>query len=106
MLEASLVLQEAEVLLDSHYTAWQQRMVGRVRVYEKPQKQHDIRQGSPAATKMNGAGQQTAGAKAHNGTPSSPTSAKPVDIGEAVANVFVFLLLSVLSDRLARRQSR
>jgi hypothetical protein len=104
MLDATLVLQEAEMVLDGHYTAWQQRMVGRVRVYEKPQQV--ARQGAPALTRKNGTSQQKANPETSNRAPISPTQPKSAAIGDAVANVFMLFLLTVLSERLARGRSR
>jgi hypothetical protein len=106
MLDATLVLQEAELLLDGHYTAWQQQMVGRVRVYEKPQPQQSARQGSPALAKMNGSSQHIPARERGNPMPNSSRPLRPATIGDAVANVFMLFLLTVLSERLRRGRSR
>jgi hypothetical protein len=106
MLDATLVLQEAELLLDDHYTVWRQRMVGRVRVYEKPQPQQSARQGPPALTKMNGSSQQPSVRATSDSMPDPSRSPRSASIGDAVANVLMLFLLTVLSERLTRGRSR
>jgi hypothetical protein len=100
MLDANLVLREVEVLLDGHYTARQQRSSGRVQVYDKPQQRPAVQQDAPALPKANGADQPTARVAANR-----PAPARPIDVSEVVTNVFLFLLLTVLSEKFARRQS-
>jgi hypothetical protein len=101
MLDANLVLREVEVLLDGHYTAWQQRPSGRVGVYERPQHAATVRQAAPALPKANGADHQAAGVAANR-----PAPAKPTDVSEVVTNVFLFVLLTILSEKFARRPAR
>jgi hypothetical protein len=105
MLDAGLVLQEAEALLDNHYTAWQ-RTPGRVRVYEKPAHAQIARQDDLALTRVNGAGQQPAAQEPHSATPNPSAPAKSTAVGEVLTNLCLFLFLTVLNQRLTRRQSR
>jgi hypothetical protein len=104
MLDANLVLREAEALLDRHYTLWQQGTPGRVRVYEKPQQRPVAQPISPTLPAKNGIGQQAIEQQAHKLAPTSTTPAKAREVSEVVANVFLLLILTVLSDKLARRR--
>ncbi|MFN8446255.1 MAG: hypothetical protein U0175_36025 [Caldilineaceae bacterium] len=100
MLDVTLILQEAEALLDDHYATWQQHGSGRVRVYHASQK-HQI----PVTVKAQDA-HPPAPSNQERAASSSTTSFKAGELGEVVANVFVLILLGVLSERLARRGSR
>ncbi len=99
MLDVSLVLQEAEALLDDHYITWQQQGSGRVRVYHMPQK----RQVPVAVTKTPDASSPVVNDQAQKGALSPAPQPKSSGLSEVVANVVVFLLLNVLSDRLSRK---
>ena len=79
MLNESLILQDAEALLADHYIWFQQRQRGQVGVYETPQR-------APMTTQAQS---------------SSMVKANPV--GEFLANVFVFFLLSAVTDKLTNR---
>jgi hypothetical protein len=100
MLAVDLVLQEAEALLDEHYTTWQQRGTGRVRVYEKPSQPSQGAQATSAPATMTGTGLEM-----HRVTPTQSMPAKTMDVSEVVANVFLFLFLTVLSNKFARGQA-
>ena len=99
MLDVSLILQEAETLLDEHYSTWQQQGSGRVRVYPMPQK----RQVPVAVTKTPEPRSPIVNDQAQKGAISPASQPKATGISEVVANVVVFLLLNVLSDRLSRK---
>lgn len=103
MLDADLVLREVEVLLDGHYTAWQQRPPASVRVYERPQQPQTPRQDAPALTNVNGAGRRVTGPEAQR-VASSAAPSKPGGVTEVVTNVVLLLLLTVLSDKFTRRR--
>lgn len=102
MLDVSLVLQEAETLLDDHYTAWQQHGSSRVRVYHVPQKQ----QIPVTVTKGQVAGRLVGGHSVSPAVSAAPAPAKSAGISEVVANVVVLLLLNVLRDKLAKGGAR
>jgi hypothetical protein len=106
MLDFDLVLQEAEAVLDNHYAAWQQGSSRRVQVYETPQRPPRAQQATSALPGVNGAGRQLLGQGAAKVAPARSAPVKPLDIGEAVTNAFLFVILTVLSDRLARRGPR
>lgn len=99
MLDVSLVLQEAEALLDEHYSSWQQQGSGRVRVYQMPQK----RQIPVTVTKAPDASHSTANDQPQKGTLSSAPPPKSYGISAVVANVVVLLLLNVLSDKFTKK---
>lgn len=101
MLDVTLVLQEAEVLLDDHYNTWQQHGAGRVRVYQAPQKDQ-----IPVTVKTQGARQPAPSNQARAVALPSAAPFKAGEIGEVVASVFMLLLLGVLSEKLARRGTR
>ena len=101
MLDVTLVLQEAEVLLDDHYTTWQQHGSSRVRVYQASQK-HQI----PVTVKTQDARQPAPSNQARAVALPSAAPVKTGEIGELVANVLMLLLLGVLSERLARGGAR
>jgi hypothetical protein len=106
MLDAGLVLQEAEALLDNHYTAWQQRTPGRVRVYEKPAHAQIARKDDLALTSVNGAVQPPAAQAPRSATPNPNAPAKSTAVGEVLTNLCLFLFLTVLNQRLTRRRPR
>lgn len=101
MLDVTLVLQEAEALLDDHYVSWQQHGSSRIRVYQAAQKKQvpitvktqDTRQ--PASSNQ---------ARAVALPPAAPV--KTDKFGELVANIFMLVLLGVLSEKLARGGAR
>ncbi len=81
MLDANLVLEDVEVLLQGHYTELRAQMQSRVRVYKTPPQ--------PLIA-----------------TP-PPTPSKPANpLNELVANVFVLLMLSVLNKGLSNQPMR
>jgi hypothetical protein len=79
MLNESLILQDTEELLADHYAWLQRQHRGQVGVYETPQQ-------APMTTPA-----------------PSPSLVKANPIGEFLANVFVFFLLSAVTDKLANR---
>ena len=83
MLDANLILNDVEQLLDSHYA----RLVGlapsRVQVYDTPPKAAAVEQALPVV----------------------PT-AKPAAVNDLVASVFVLLVLSLLNSKLAPGATR
>ena len=83
MLDANLILNDVEQLLDSHYA----RLVGlapsRVQVYDTPPKATAVEQALPVV----------------------PT-AKPAAVNDLVASVFVLLVLSLLNNKLAPKAMR
>ena len=83
MLDANLILNDVEQLLDSHYA----RLVGlapsRVQVYDTPPKVAAVEQALPVV----------------------PT-AKPAAVNDLVASVFVLLVLSLLNNKLAPKAMR
>jgi hypothetical protein len=101
MLDADHVLQEAEALLDEHYIAWQQRGTGHVRVYEKPAQPQLPPPAASASATMTGTGPDQ-----HRVTPTQSNPAKTTDVSEVVANVFLFLFLTVLSNKFTRGPAR
>ena len=101
MLDVTLILQEAEALLDDHYITWQQHGSSRVRVYQAPQ-QHQ----APVTVKAQGARQPAPSNQARAVALPPATRFQAGEVGEVVANVFVLLLLGVLSEKLARGGAR
>ena len=83
MLDANLILNDVEQLLDSHYA----RLVGlapsRVQVYDTPPKAAAVEQALPVV----------------------PT-VKPAAVNDLVASVFVLLVLSLLNNKLAPKATR
>ena len=87
MLDATLVLQDVEELLDVHYTELRTQMQRQVRVYETaPTQQPVTRQPTPQPPAVS--------QKSNN------------SLNELVANVFVLLMLSVLNKGLSNQPSR
>ena len=97
MLDVNLVLQEAEAVLDGHYITWQQRGTGRVRVYEKPAQPQLPPQTASASATMTGTGLDL-----QRVPPTQSTPTKAMDVSEVVANVFLFVFLTVLSNKFMR----
>lgn len=97
MLDVTLVLQEAEALLDNHYARWQQHGANRIRVYHSPQK-HQI----PVTVKTQDARQPAPNNQSRAVALPQAKPFKAGELGEVVANVFVLLLLGVLSEKLAK----
>ncbi|HMN28014.1 MAG TPA: hypothetical protein PKE45_07650 [Caldilineaceae bacterium] len=106
MLDVKLVLQEAEEVLDSHYIVWQQWTSRRVQVYERPQQPAQAQPAPAALPTATNAATQTPGPSEAKVASGRATPSRSLDLGEAVTNVFLFMLLSVLSDRLTRRGTR
>lgn len=102
MLDISLVLQEAEAVLDDHYNAWKQQGSGRVRVYHMPQK----RQVPVTVTKEQNAGHPASSDRGSKVALPPASSPRSLGISEVVANVVVLLLLNVLNDKLSRKGAR
>ena len=91
MLDATLVLQDVEELLDAHYTELRTQMQRQVRVYESaPQPSAS----QPPATRQPAPQPAAAPPKSNNA------------LNELVANVFVLLMLSVLNNGLSSQPSR
>lgn len=101
MLDVTLVLQEAEALLDDHYTTWQQHGSSRVRVYQAAQKQQ-----IPITVKTQDTRQPAPSNQVRAVALSSAAPVKTDKIGELVANIFMLVLLGVLSEKLARGGTR
>ena len=101
MLDVTLILQEAEALLDDHYITWQQHGSSRVRVYHAAQK-HQI----PVMVKTQDVHQPASSNQPRAAALPSPAPFKAGELGEVVASVFVLILLGVLSERLASRGLR
>jgi hypothetical protein len=80
MLDATLILQDAEELLDAHFTDWQTTI--------QRQQQRSNTTPRPATTPL---------PAAHNA---------PNALNELVANVFVLLLLSVVNHSLSKQPLR
>ena len=91
MLDATLVLQDVEDLLDTHYTELRAQMQRQVRVYESTP-QPPVSQSS--ATRQPAPQPPAAPQKSNN------------SLNELVANVFVLLMLSVLNNGLSSQPSR
>ena len=91
MLDATLVLQDVEELLDVHYTELRTQMQRQVRVYETTP-QPPVAQ--PSAVRPPAPQPPAAPQKSHN------------SLNELVANVFVLLMLSVLNNGLSSQPSR
>lgn len=91
MLDATLVLQDVEELLDVHYTELRTQMQRQTRVYEA-------------------APQPLAPQAAANSQPATQPPAVPQKsnhpLNELVANVFVLFMLSVLNHGLSNQPSR
>lgn len=85
MLDANVILQDVEELLDGHYKELQiqtqMQLQNRVRVYDAPPQPPTVQR-----------------------PPASQKAAHPLN--ELVANVFVLLMLSVLNNGLAKQPSR
>lgn len=90
MLDATLVLQDVEELLDVHYTELRTRMQRQVRVYETTPPSPVVQQ--PVTRQQ---------------APQSPAAPqKSNSLNELVANIFVLLMLSVLNNGLSSQPSR
>lgn len=83
MLDANLILNDVEQLLDSHYARLVGRAPSRVQVYDTPPKVAAVEQALPVV----------------------PT-AKPAAVNDLVASVFVLLVLSLLNNKLAPKAMR
>lgn len=81
MLDATLVLNDVEEMLNEHYHEVREQMQRRVRVYETSPHPPAAKQ-LPAPTQSNNS------------------------LNELVANVFVLLMLSVLNNGLAKQPTR
>ena len=79
MLDANLILKDAEELLAEHYTELQQQKPGKVGVYETPKR-------APITTQAQ---------------PVPMVKANP--ISDFVTNVFVLFVLAALTEKLANR---
>lgn len=91
MLDATLVLQDVEELLDVHYTELRTQMQRQVRVYQTTPQQPVAQ---PSAIRQPAPQPPAAPQKSHN------------PLNELVANVFVLLMLSVLNHGLSSQPSR
>lgn len=91
MLDATLVLQDVEELLDAHYTELRAQMQRQVRVYQSTP-QPPVSQAP--ATRQPAPQPPVAPQKGNN------------SLNELVANVFVLLMLSVLNNGLSNQPSR
>ncbi len=84
MLDANLILNDVEQLLDGHYARWAGLAPRRVQVYATPPKAAAVEQPPPVV----------------------PTAKPTSTVNDLVASVFVLLVLSILNNKLAPRATR
>ena len=99
MLDDKLVFQELDDLLDEHYTWVTTHKPARIHVYNKPDESLLAKQAQLPTT------QSSASTTAKSEALSAQARfapAKTTPLGELVANIFVLVLLSVLSNKTTR----